>query len=107
MRIGTYTLKGRFTQQPNENIRRLFDYSRWLEEGETLLSVTAAVSPTTSPALSVTNIVIDPDEGRKAAYYTSGGVDGEEYTVTFTATTSIAQTREDEVLVAIREILRG
>lgn len=107
MRIGEYTLKGRIIQQPNENIRRLFNYSRWLEAGETLTSVTAAVTPVTSPPLVITNIVIDPDAGKKAAYYASGGVDGETYTATFTATTSIDQVREDEVQVAIREILRG
>jgi hypothetical protein len=106
MRIGNYTILGRFTQQPNEDIRRLVNAVNWLVEGETILTVTAAIDETTTPPLVIDRIVIGPD-GDKFAYYTSGGLDGTEYTVTFTTTTSAGQTREDELLFSIKEIRRG
>jgi hypothetical protein len=106
MRIGAYTIKGRIVQQPGENLRRLIDYDRWLEEGEVITAVATSIDNATSPPLAVTNIVIDPD-GNRIAYYISGGADGEDYTVTFSVTTSVNQTREDELLVGVREVLRG
>ena len=106
MRIGEYTLKGRVVQQPGENIRRLIDYTRWMETGEIILSVSVSVLPATSPSFVITNLVIDPD-GQKVAYFASGGVDKEDYTATFVVTTNVTQTREDEILFGVREVLRG
>lgn len=106
MRLGTYTKLGRVVQQPNENIRRLAKYDQWLEEGERITDVTVSVSPTTTPPFVINNIVIGPDNDR-FAYYASGGVDGEDYTATFTITTSAGQTREDEILFGVKEISRG
>lgn len=106
MRIGAYTLRGRFVQQPEETRRRLINYASWLEEGETIRTVTVAVDNTTTPAFQITSVVIGPD-GDRIAYYASGGVDGEEYTATFTVTTSAGQTREDEVMFHVKEIRRG
>lgn len=106
MRLGQYTVKGRVIQQPGENIRRLVNYTRWMEEGEYITAVSASVEPVTSPEFEVTNIVIDPD-GQKIAYYASGGVDKEDYTITFSVTTSVGQVREDEMLIGVREVQRG
>ena len=106
MRLGTYTKLGRIVQQPGENIRRLAKYGDWLEEGERITDVTAAVEPTTVPPLVISDIVLGPDSDR-FAYYAGGGVDGEDYTVTFTITTSVNQTREDEILIGVKEIDRG
>lgn len=106
MRLGRYTKAGRVVQQPGERIRRLFRLDQWLEEGERILTVTAAVDNDTDTPLVVDDIVIGPDSDR-FAYYVSGGEDGEDYVVTFTITTSIGQTREDELLIGVREIARG
>lgn len=106
MRIGDYTLLGRYVQQPNENRRRLVNAAKWLDDGETITSVTVSISNTTSPAFEVDQIVIGPD-GDKFAYYASGGVDGEEYTATFTITTSADQTLEVEIMFHVKEIRRG
>lgn len=106
MRIGQYTVKGRVVQQPAERLRRLINYTRWMETGENILTVAVAVVPATSPAFVIDNVVIDPD-GQKIAYFASGGVDGEDYTGTFTVTTSVSQVREDEILFGVREVLRG
>lgn len=106
MRIGQYTKIGRITQQPNENLRRLIDYTRWLEVGEYITLVSVSIDQDTSPPFVISSIVIDPDGG-KIAYYASGGVDGEDYTATFSVTTSVDQTKEDEVLFGVREVNRG
>jgi hypothetical protein len=97
---------GRIVQQPNENIRRLVKYDRWLEEGERIVGVVATVLPVTSPPFVVDTIVIGPDSDR-FAYYAHGGVDGEDYTATVTITTSVGQVREDELLFGVKEIVRG
>ena len=106
MRIGRYTKAGRIVQQPNERIRRLFKLDQWLEEGERVLTVTAAIDNDTDTPLVVDDIVIGPDSDR-FAYYISGGEDGEDYVVTFTITTSVQQVREDELLIGVREIQQG
>lgn len=106
MRIGRYTLAGRVVQQPGERIRRLVKYDRWLEAGERITNVAVAIDNTETTPLVVDGIVIGPDSDR-FAYYTSGGEDGEDYTVTFTITTSVGQTREDELLIGVQEIQRG
>lgn len=106
MRIGRYSKLGRVVQQPNENKRRLLNYSRWLEEGERITDVSVVVTPTTDTPFEVDSIVIGPDADR-FAYYAHGGEDGEDYTATFTITTSVGQTREDEVLFGVKEIDRG
>jgi hypothetical protein len=81
-------------------------YDRWLEEGERIINVTTAILPVTAPPFAVTNVVIGPD-GDRFAYFTSGGVDGEDYVVTITITTNVDQVREDELLFGVREVRRG
>ena len=106
MRIGRYTKLGRVVQQPNDVLRRLVNYSHWLESGERITSVTAAIDNATATPFVITNIVLGPDADR-FAYYASGGEDGEDYVVTFTIQTSVGQQREDEMLFGVREIQRG
>lgn len=106
MRIGRYVKLGRIVQQPNEVRRRLVKYDKWLEEGERITDVSVAIEPTTTPPFVIDQIVIGPDSDR-FAYYASGGVDGEDYTATITITTSVGQTREDELLFGVKEISRG
>lgn len=106
MRIGSYTLLGRYVQQPSENRRRLVNAAKWLDTGETITGVSVSVDNTTSPVFTIDQIVIGPD-GDKFAYYASGGVDGEEYTATFTITTSADQELEVEIMFHVKEIRRG
>lgn len=106
MRLGRFTKLGRVVQQPSERIRRLYIATKWLETGEIITDVDVDISPTTDTPFVVDDIVIDP-EGQKFAYYASGGEDGEDYTATFTITTSVGQTREDEILFGVKEVPRG
>lgn len=80
----------------------MIDYSRWLDEGETVKSVEVSVTPETSPAFEIHTLAVSP-EGDKLAYYARGGVDGEEYTATFTVTTSLRQAWPHDVRFAVRE----
>jgi len=106
MRLGAYSLAGRFTQSAGAEIRRLIKADSWLETGETITDVTVSIDNVTSPAFEIDRIVLGPDADR-FAYYAQGGVEGEEYVATFTVTTSAGQTREDEVQFAIVEVRRG
>lgn len=106
MRLGAYTLYGRFVQRPDETRRRLVNCAKWLDEGETITSVSVEIDNTTSPAFVVDQIVLGPDSD-KFAYYASGGVDGEEYEATFTINTSADQTRVFELLFSVKEFDRG
>jgi len=94
------SLLGRYTQQPGEKRKRGIDYTRFLESGETLSTVTALVTPVTAPTLDVPSIVIGPD-GKKFAYFIEGGLEPTTYLVEFTVTTSLGQILEDEVEMTI------
>jgi hypothetical protein len=106
MRIGDYTMLGRFVQSPNADRRRLINCAPWLSEGERVVLVSAAVDNATAPPFVIDRMVIDP-EGQKFSYHASGGVLGEEYIATFTVTTSVGQVREDEVRFQVVEVRRG
>jgi len=103
MRIGEYSLVGRWTQSAAADKRRLILANSWLEIGETITEVTATIDDS---AMLVDRIVIGPD-GDRFAFYASGGVEGDEYLITFTITTSAGQTRVDEVQIAVVEVRRG
>lgn len=96
-------LLNRYQQQPGENLKRIIDYDRWLEVNEEIVTVQATVTPATSPPLVVNNVLID-DDGKQLGYYVSGGMDGTDYTATFSLTTNAGQVREDEIEFEIEEI---
>lgn len=96
-------LLGRYKQQPGETLKRIIDLTKWLEASEEIETVTVKdISPDTTTAFQCTSIVIDPD-GKKFAYFLTGGEDGETYKVEFTISTQM-QTREDEIEVDVEEI---
>lgn len=106
MRIGSYSLIGRYTQSAGADRRRLFKANSWLQAGETITDVSVSIDNTTSPVFVIDRITLGPD-GDRFAYYASGGVEGEEYVATFTITTSAGQVREDEIQFAVVEVRRG
>ena len=95
-------LLGRYKQQPGERLKRLLDYDTWLEEAELISLVVAEITPATDIPLTVPSIVIDP-AGRKFAYFTAGGEDGETYEIKFTITTQ-TQVKQDEIEIEVEEI---
>jgi len=102
VRIGSVGLLGRYVQRPTADRRRVVDYSRFLSKGEVVKSVSVSVTPTTDPEFEIHTLVISP-EGDKVAYYARGGVEGEEYTATFTVTTSLRQVWPHDIRFAVRE----
>lgn len=93
----------KYVKATNERKRYSIDYSDWLDVGELLTDVafTIPTNNITTP-LVVDDIAITPD-GLGVQYYVSGGVDGEQYEVLATATTSGAQIKADDLLFTVRE----
>lgn len=90
---------GRFIKAPGETKRYSIDYTNWLDSGETVTSVTYAVS---DAALVVSNTSINPS-GVLAVFYVSAGTSGVVYEVTVTATTSASQVKQDVVQYTIQD----
>lgn len=95
-------LLGRYKQQPGERIKRLIDLDDWLEEDETITDVEVkAVTPLTEAPFTCPTVIVDP-EGKKFAYYVTGGEDGETYKVEFTISTQ-TQVAEHEIEFDVEE----
>ena len=93
----------KYVKATNERKRYSIDYSDWLDVGELLTGVvfTIPTNNVTTP-LVIDDIAITPD-GLGVQYYVSGGVDGEQYEVVATATTSGMQIKIDDLLFTVRE----
>ena len=94
---------GRYRQQPGEKRKRGIDYTDFLEAGEEVTNVTATVSPETESPFLITNIAIDPEEGKEWIYFSEGGENGVTYSVLFTVTTNGGQRKQDTVEFDIEE----
>lgn len=96
-------LLARYKQQPGELLKRIIDLDSWLEATEEITEVeVAAITPVSTSPFQCTSIVIDPD-GKKFAYYLTGGEDGETYKVEFRISTQ-TQVREDEIEVDVEDV---
>jgi hypothetical protein len=94
---------GRYKQQPGERRKRGIDYTSFLETNEEIDVVTVKeILPVTDPPL-VTNSIVASTNGKLFTYFVSGGVDGTDYTVTFSVQTTLGQIREDEIEFEIVE----
>lgn len=85
----------RFTKTPDEIKRYGVDYSQWLDTTEQVNSTTLAVSGPDN-TLTATQSSISSD-GRKVAFFVSGGTSGKSYNVYVEARTTIGQLREDTI----------
>lgn len=86
-----------YKQQPADNLDYAFDYSDFLQSGDSLLSATATVSPT---GLTVTTPVVS---GQQVKFWLTGGVSGTKYKLTITTTTAIGRVKQDEAYVTIKD----
>jgi hypothetical protein len=94
---------GKKSKTSAERIQYTIDYSQWLATGETISGLPVfAIETNTSPALVVDDISVD-GTGKLVTFYVSQGKDGSTYTVTVTATTSAAQTKEDYVTFVVQD----
>lgn len=93
---------GRYRQEPGEKIKRIIDLDDWLEEDETITDVTVkSITPVSDSPFTCPSVIIDP-EGKKFAYYLTGGESGETYEVEFTITTQ-TQIAEYEIEIDVEE----
>lgn len=85
----------RFTKTPDEIKRYGVDYTKWLDSGELVQSVTVTVNgPDTT--LVANNAQVSSDN-LKIIFYVSGGTIGNTYNVYVEITTNAQQLREDTI----------
>lgn len=94
---------GRYRQTPGERRKRGVDYTDFLEDSEEVTDVDAVVSPDTDTPFVISNIAIDPEDGKEWAYFAEGGQAGYTYSVTFTVTTNGGQIKTDTIEFDIEE----
>lgn len=101
------TRLSKYTQTPDEDKRYAIEYSDWLDTSEYIEDIEFETTPTTSPPLSVGSTVIaqgDTGVNSLVKFFISGGVDGKNYTLIVTITTSTGQIKQDTVLFQIRDV---
>lgn len=92
----------RYKQQPSETRQRGVDFTLFCEPNEYISNVSAAVvNPATTPALVISNIIIDPVTQQIFSFTAAGGVDGTEYNVQFTVTFNTGQVQTEQVVFSI------
>jgi len=93
----------RYVKAPAERKRYQIRYDNWLDTGEGVVSVVFSVDRVTTPPLVVDGVQVTGD-ALGAQYYVSGGVDGTDYEVTATLTTTLGpQIKTDAIFFSIRE----
>lgn len=89
----------RWRQDAQDRIKYTVDYVNWLDEGETISTVTV------SGDVPVDSFVADDasvaSNGQVILFYVSGGVVRREYDVYILITTSADQTKEDWVTIVV------
>lgn len=91
----------KFRKGPADSKRYVVDYSDWLNDNETVLSVTV-VGSVPVDNFYVASFTVDIG-GLQVIFYISGGVSGKSYDVTITATTSLAQVKQDTVTFVVTD----
>ena len=91
----------KFRKVPADRKRYVVDYADWLNESE---KVTSVVITGSVPAddFYVDAYTVDTG-GLQVIFYVSGGVSGFSYDVTVTATTSLAQEKQDYVTIVVTD----
>jgi parallel beta-helix repeat protein len=93
----------RFTQQPTEAKRYRVSFVRDVSAAETITNPTFEITPTTDPPLLTSAVVIAAD-GKSVSFLVAGGLHLNSYRVTTRVTTSLGQTLEDEMIIAVLEV---
>lgn len=98
MKLGTYI------KTPSERKRYSLDYTDWLETGETIVTRSFVVTPTTGATpLLVDASAIDPS-GKQVIFYVSAGIDGVTYEVEAFISTSDGQIKEDQINFLVKDL---
>ncbi len=89
---------GKFRQVPQDRKRYVVNYADWLNETETLTSVTMEGN-VPADAFYIDGFVINDD--KEVIFYASGGVAGTTYEVSIQVGTSMDQIKADTITFAI------
>lgn len=94
----------KYVKAQTERKRYQLRYDNWLDTGEFITGVVFTIDKDTSPTPLVIDGIQVTADALGVQYYASGGLDGTNYTVTATATTSTGpQTKIDEIFFSVRE----
>ncbi len=97
---------GKFTKQPVEVLDYQFDFTDWLADRSDTISGTPIVVsvPLTAGAANLTISSISTALGI-VRFFAAGGVDGASYeiTCTFNTASSPARTKQDEMVIKVKE----
>ena len=91
---------GSYKHTTVEKKRYTISYAEWLEDGETLSSVTYAITPTTTTPLLIEGSALAGD-GLGVSLFISGGEDEEEYQINVLAQTDAGQRKEDYIKIVM------
>lgn len=93
----------RYVKSAGERKRYTIDYTDWLDTGELVTGVVFSVLDVTVPPVVVDGVQTLPS-GAGVQYYVAGGVNGNDYSVLATLTTTLGpQIRVDEVVIVVRD----
>lgn len=99
---------GTFYKQPAESLDYDIDYSKFLADGDTLLST--GNPPVPSPldvSVSPEGLTLGPtfvvDSGLTIKQWVSGGVSGYRYKVTITATSNAGRVIQNEFVIRVKD----
>ena len=87
-----------FSQQPSDVLDYSINLTKWLVEGDNVVSSTAYSSP------AGLNIVVTQENTNTPKVWISGGVDGVEYKVSATVVTNGGRTKEFDFKIAVVEV---
>lgn len=90
---------GKFRKVPADRKRYVIDYADWLNEDETINSVSMSGS-VAFDNFYVDGYLVDTD-GKQVVFYVSGGLSGVSYDVYATITTSLLQVKQDFVTFVV------
>lgn len=82
--------------------RRLhLDYSRWLEDTETLTTLTFTITPLTVPPLVVDEQYFSTP-AKQAVFFATGGLINTSYNIELIATTNEGQIKRDDIALKVK-----
>lgn len=80
-----------------ERRRLVLDYSRWLEDSESLTDFQATVSPVTEDAPIVLSIAYPDITHKKLVMFAAGGMSNTDYTLQLVVRTNEGQIKRDDI----------
>lgn len=94
------TVLSSYAKTSLEKKRYTLDYACWLDDGESLADFAIVVSPSTAPPL-IASGAYGNAEANRITVYLSQGMPGGLYTVSFIATTTQGQVKQDDLKMRV------